>query len=159
MSVINAKVTTAPEVTKNRGGELMCIATTFETAAADDAGSIYRIATINSGWVPVRIDINCDAIAGATDIDVGFYQTLEHGGAVADKDILAASLDIHGGAAIGSEANGLASLPIADIGKRVYELLSATEEVPAMEYDLALTADSEITAAGTISVRAWFAKT
>lgn len=141
----------------NDGQPEITMIATFETLAADDAGSIYRLfKNLPPNLIPVDIKIMCDAIAGATDIDLGFYEPLEAGGAVIDKDVLMASADIAAGQARGSEENGLQSVNVADVQKNIAELCGHTLITRKAGYDLALTADSEITAAGTISVIAKF---
>jgi hypothetical protein len=62
------------------GAQVIAISGNFETTAADDAGSKYRICKVGADWVPLRIDINNDAIAGATSEKLGLYRTLENGG-------------------------------------------------------------------------------
>lgn len=139
------------------GGQVIAIAGDFETAVADDAGSKYRICRVGADWVPLLIYINCDALTGATDVDLGIYDLLERGGAAKDADILVDGADISAGKALGSEQNGLASLPIDEIGDPIYSL--ADDSDPSLQqYDLVLTMNSEIAAAGTISIRALFAK-
>jgi hypothetical protein len=159
MAVINAEMLGAVKVTENRGGGIIAFAGTFEKVATDSNGSIYRLFKVNKNMVPIQIDINCDAITGATDYDLGLYETLENGGAVKDKDVLMASANISAGKALGSEQNGLAGLGVANIGKQVYELAGETDDSGSSEYDVSLTADTAGTGAGTISVRAIFAKT
>jgi len=159
MAVENKEVLGAVAVTENRGGDIVAFAGQFEKAAADSNGSIYRLFKVNKNMVPVRIDINCDAITGATDYDLGLYETVENGGAVKDKDVFMASANLSAGKAIGSEQNGLASLTVGNVGKQVYVLAGETGDTGSSEYDVALTADTAGTGAGTIAVRAIFAKT
>src|SRR4051812_28967864 len=79
------------------GEKPVVIRTTFEVAAADSDGSVYRIAR----GIPTRcrigkIEIANDAITGGTDWDLGFYLTddttgvgqVPVGGAVLDADVL-----------------------------------------------------------------------
>lgn len=128
-----------------------------DIAVADDDGSIYRcFSSVPSSLVPLKIKIENDAIAGATDYDLGLY-TENRGGAV-DADALAATLDMSGARANTAENNdGLGAVALADGNKSLAELSGQTagEEDPA--YDLALTANTVGGAAGTITVTAWFA--
>ena len=158
MAVINAYVNANTKNVFNRGGEVVVMETQFEVAVADSDGSIYRLFRVNGNMIPVRIDINCDAITGATSYDLGLYDTLENGGVVKDKDILMAAANISAGKAIGSEQNGMASLTIANIGKEVYELAGDANVTPEMEYDLALTANTVGSGTGTVAIRAIFVK-
>ena len=134
-------------------GQTYSFATTFEVAEADSDGSIYKLAMINSNMIPLEIEINCDAIAGATDYDLGFY---DNEGNAVDADVLMDGADINAGKAIGSEQNGLASLAVENIGKKVWELCGKTVNTKENAYVLALTANTVGTAAGTISVRGEF---
>lgn len=146
-------------------GELNVMTKTFEVAAADDDGSIYRIAPIPTNFVPVEITIACDAITGGTDYDLGFYRTAEEGGAVVDKDLL---MDGQTMASASKTLNGMGIVPIENYGKTIAELLGAAginapngqlysnvNTPPVL--DLALTANTVGSAAGTITVIAKFA--
>ena len=159
MAVINDYVSSNTKNVFNRGGQTVTMVTQFEKAAGDSDTSIYRLFKVNGNMVPVQIEINCDAITGATDYDLGFYQTLENGGAVGVKDVLMDGANISAGKAIGSEQNGLASIAIDELGDQVFELAGDSQAAPEMEYDLALTANTAGTGAGTIAVRAVFAMT
>ena len=134
-------------------GQVFSLAQTFEVAAADDDGSVYKLGIVGANMIPLKVEWNNDAIAGATSYDLGFYS---EAGAAVDKDILMAAHDINAGAAMGSEIDGLHDLPIDKIGKKVYELLGKTLATKENAYVLAVTANTVGTAAGTISVRASF---
>lgn len=134
-------------------GQVFAFANTFEVAAADDDGSVYFVGNINANMIPLKLEWNSDAIAGATSYDIGFYT---EAGVAVDKDILMAQHDVNAGAAMGSEIDGLHDLPIDKIGKRVYELLGKTLANKEDSYLLAVTANTVGTAAGTISLRGLF---
>lgn len=139
-----------------QGAEVRKSIITFETAVADAAGSVYRIIKgINPDAIISDIKIYNDAIAGADDTDVGFYETLDDngaGGAEIDKNVLADDLDLSSANPINSPEFGLEYLNVADYGKRVYEICGHTQATKKRSYDLALTVNSEITAAATITV-------
>ncbi len=134
-------------------GQVFSLAQTFEVAAADDDGSVYKLGIVGANMIPLKVEWNNDAIAGATSYDLGFYS---EAGVAVDKDILMAAHDINAGAAMGSEIDGMHDLPIDKIGKKVYELLGKTLTTKENAYVLAVTANTVGTAAGTISVRASF---
>jgi len=135
-------------------GQVYAFACTFEVAAADSNGSIYKIGKVGANMIPLDIKINCDAMTGATDWDLGFYKD---DGTEADKDILMDGADLNAGKALGSEQNGLSHLPIDKIGKKVYELLGLTVANRSQDaYVLALTANAVGTDAGTVSLRGLF---
>ena len=141
------------------GGQVIAIAGTFETEATDDAGSIYRLAKLGADWVPIQMEIASDNIAGATDIDVGLYETLEMGGAVKDADVFLNGEDINAGESMDAPQNALKSMAIANVGKQIYELAGDTTPEDQRVYDLAITTNAAITGAGTIAFRGLFAKT
>jgi len=134
---------------------------TFETLVADDQNDIRRLFTVGAHEIPVRCDIVNDAIAGATDIDVGLYRPGVDGVAV-DADALMDGIDINAGLAWGSETDGLAALDISERGvKSFYDIANDVEtadvigHIPFDSYDVVLTYNSEITGAGTITVHLW----
>lgn len=130
---------------------------TFETAAADAAGDVKRLFTVGAHEIPVRCVIMNDAIAGATDIDLGLYRP--NGGIVVDRDALMDGADISAGKTEASPQSGLAALGVEEIGvKSFFDIANdvLTTDVighlPNDSYDVALTEVSEVTAAGTITV-------
>jgi hypothetical protein len=138
------------------GAESQAQVLTFEVAAADDDGSIYRIAkSLNPNLIITKVEINNDAITAGTDYDLGLYETITDGstGPVIAVDVFAAALDMSAAAANGSEKNGLANVAIEDLGNKIYEHAGHTVNTKKQGYDLALTANIVGSAAGTISVR------
>lgn len=138
------------------GAETVKTIVTFETLVADDLLSKYRIIKgINPDARITDIKIYNDAIAGADDVDIGFYETLDDnggGGAEIDKNVLADDLDLSGANPINSPEFGMEDLDVADLGKTVYEICGHTQATKKRSYDLVLTCNSEPTAAGTITV-------
>lgn len=136
------------------GQEIVAYAVTFETAAADDDGSVYRIIKgIPSNLIPYQITICCDAITSGTSWDLGVYKT--DLGAVVDKDILMATQTLASALtrATGHQL-GLGAVNVDKVGATLATLSGQT--VPDDSYDLALTANTVGSAAGTISVLAEF---
>lgn len=142
------------------GSNLVVMVATEEIAAADDDGSVYRLfKSVPSSYIPVEISIMSDGITGGSDYDLGLYE-VGAGAAVVDKDIL---MDGQTMASALTRASGhqlgLQTVAIENVGKTLGELAvigAATEEIAA--YDIALTANTVGTAAGTISVIAIFAQ-
>jgi hypothetical protein len=141
------------------GAQLLCLVGSFEQAAADSNGSVYRLARLPANAIPVKAEIFADASIDGTDYDLGLYKP-GVGGAVVDKDIFADGLDLASGEPISAPLDGLANLggadPIAALGKNLWELLGLTKPARG-EYDLALTANVAGGAAGTIGWRLWYA--
>lgn len=145
-------------------GELNVMIKSFAVAAADDDGSIYRIAPIPTNMVPAEITVMCDAITNGTDYDLGFYFPLEQGGAVVKKDVL---MDGQTLASASKVLNGMGIVAIENIGKTIAELLGAAgvtyngaamsnTNCPAV-LDLAFTANTVGTVAGDVTLIAKFA--
>ena len=158
MAVRNAYVLSEVIKTQVNGGQVIAIAGNFETLVADDILSKYRLCKVGADWIPLQIQINNDSIGGFTDANLGLYDTLENGGAAKDYDVFMDGTDIHSGAALGSEVSGLSNIDIDSIGEQMYQYAGDSAPTPDGMYDLVLTADSEITGAGTVAVRMLFAK-
>ncbi len=130
---------------------------TFETAAADAAGDVKRLFTVGAHEIPVKLHVICDAIAGATDIDIGLYRPA--GGVVVDRDALMDGTNIAAGIAWASKVDGLSALGVEERGVRTFREIAADVvaadvigHIPMDSYDVCLTEVSEVTAAGTITV-------
>ena len=129
---------------------------TFETAAADAAGDVMALFRVGAHEIPVEGWLISDAIAGATDLDIGFYRDDQ---TVVDKDALADGLNPSAGIAFASRLDALAALGVEERGvRKMYEIAGdvATTDVvghiPNDSYIVAVTLNSEVTAAGTITV-------
>lgn len=136
---------------KGMGATVRSIVTELEVAAADDNGSIYRLARLSSQDVIKNITIYNDAITGGTDYDLGLYEP-GPGGAEKDKDLLVNGADLSSANGIGSGLSGLSALTINDLDKNVMELAGDTASTGRRYYDLALTGNTVGTAAGTVVV-------
>ena len=138
-----------------QGAKPIIMVATEEIAAADDDGSVYRLfKSVPSNLIPVQIDILTDGITGGTDYDLGLYK-VGVGGAAVDKDAL---MDGQTMASALTRATGqglgLGIVDVANVGKTLGELSAQT--TVDTSYDIALTANTVGTAAGTISVIAHF---
>jgi hypothetical protein len=128
---------------------------TAEVAAADDNGSVYRMARLRSSDRVSQITVWSDALTGGTGFDLGLYRTAADGGAVVDDDLFASTLDFSSIVA-GSDVTYEATAANHDkVEKRLWELLGLSAD-PQVDYDLALTADTVGSAAGTVSLRVRF---
>lgn len=139
-------------ISANAGGsgDLRKSVISFEVAATDDDGSVYRLMPISANSIITDVKIGNDDITSGTSYDVGFYNV--EGGAVVDKDELGAALNLSSAHASGSELSGISAVDVANRGKKVYELLGLTATTKAAAYDLCITANTVGTAAGTITV-------
>lgn len=142
-------------------GRIFGFASSFEVAAGDDIASVYRIARLGANMIPLSLLIASDAAIDITDLDIGLYLPGPDG-AVVDKDCFADGISLDTGYIFGSDLEGLISLPISDAGKKCWEITSVvaaktyTAANHPSEFDLALTANSEPGAAGTIAYRGMF---
>ena len=140
------------------GGQLLCILFTYEIAAADDDASVIRIGRLPANAIPVKGELFADALTSGTDYDCGLYKP-GVGGAVVDKDLFADALDPASGEAITAPLNLLTNLggadPVGNYGKTLWELLGLTR-AGRQDYDLAITANTIGSAAGTISGNFWY---
>ena len=141
----------------SQGAEVVALTATFEVAAADDNGSVYRIGTLNENLIPWSITITNDAITGGTDYELGFYD-VGVGGAAVDIDVLLGTTTMASARAEGSGISGLSAVGQSDATKKIYELLGKTVVNKKAGYDLAVTANTVGTAAGTITVKGLFLK-
>jgi len=135
------------------GGVVREQVATVETAAADDAGSVYRLFRVHSSWRISQLLIGHDAVTNMSTADIGIYDIATvNAGAVVDVDFFADALDIS------SASSGMvdrtyerANTRISDIQKPLWEQLGLSAD-PLKWYDIAVTATTnDPTAAATIS--------
>lgn len=126
---------------------------TLEKAASDSNASVYRFFPIRSSAYINSLTLFNDALAGATDVDIGFYRTAADGGAVVSKDALADGISLASASTTGTILT-FSKVDIANIERmRVWEILGLTAD-PMLEYDVAITLNTAGGAAGTMSLRA-----
>jgi hypothetical protein len=100
-----------------------------------------------------------DALTGATDVDVGLYET-DSGSATINavnrKDIFANGISLASGTTQHSPTNALAAVALEDVNKALYEMVGDSASNKKGSYDLCLTGNTFGTATGTIFFRAEF---
>lgn len=134
-------------------GNLLVLSGTYEKDGANDGdASVLRLGTVPANAVPVPTlsRLNNDALAGATDIDLGVYKQGE-GAAVVSKDILCNGIDIAAGNATGSPIYAFQAVGIDKYGQDLRTLVSGSVGDGNDHYDVALTGNTFGTASGTIS--------
>jgi len=149
-------VNEATDAHKSSGVKPTVRTVTFETEAADAAGDVKALFRVGAHEIPLSCSIINDAIAGATDIDLGLYRDDE---TVVDADALMDGTDISAGIAFAAKTDGLSALDVSERGvKSFYDIANdvvATDVVgslPNDSYWVALTLNSEVAAAGTITL-------
>lgn len=130
-----------------------CVAT-VEVAAADDDTSVYRMVRIPSGARISQILVANDAITAGTSYDLGVYKNAGDGGAVVNVDQFLSAVDMSSARAQFTDlTHESADFDIDKVEKRIWEMTGiALTADPFLEYDIAFTANTVGTAAGTISL-------
>ena len=140
------------------GANLVAMVATEEIAAADDDTSVYRFfKNVPANLIPLEITVMSDGVTGGNDYDLGLYTPND--GAVIDKDILMDGQDVSSALTRASGHQlGLANVDIAyaelSLGELDVAVNTSNTALPA--YDIALTANTVGTAAGTITISALF---
>lgn len=137
------------------GSEPGIIVVTFEVAAADSDGSIYRVVkNIHPDIILTNIKLWTDAITSGTSYSLGLYQTLAEGGAIIGTgDQFLSAKDISAGNLHASPIDGMTAVDIANIGNKIFEHAGHTILTKKRGYDLAVTATTVGSAAGTVSLQ------
>jgi len=136
----------------SQGTKAITVIQTFEVAAADSDASVYRVfANLPSTLVPIDLKVLNDAMTGSTDWDFGLYEP-GVGGAEVSKALLADGLDLSSGHVVTTALGGLSNVNISDLGKPLWELAGKTIQNRQASYDLAATANTVGSAAGTVTV-------
>jgi hypothetical protein len=133
------------------GGRVREVAGTVEVAAADDDTSVFRLVRVPSNAKIVGIYLYNDALTSGTSYDLGLYQTAANGGAVVDVDAYASALDLSSARVAPLECS-FEARNIDKIQNLVWEDAGLSAD-PSRLYDIALTANTVGSAAGTISLR------
>lgn len=129
------------------GNKVVHMLQTIDIDPAHGAGAIYRLFRVGANMIPLELKVLCAAITGATDCDLGIYEEGIDGKAL-DADVLADGLTLATAAGIAAPLNGLKTLTLDNIGKRVYELAGHTRENKDTGYDICLTTNNAASAAG-----------
>lgn len=139
----------------SQGAQLMAAVATFETAAADDNDSVYRVFKgVPGDLIVLQLKAACDAVTGMSDVNVGLWET--NLGPVVSENCFADAVDLSSAVAFGSEKDLLISLGVEKIQKRIYEVGGHTIITRKPSYDIALKAVAAASTIGTVSVRALF---
>lgn len=138
------------------GANVFVVTGSFEVAAADDNDSVYRAAkNLPPNMVVVSATVSNDAITGGTDYDFGIYEAGK-AGVAKDADAYADGLDL---SSAGDQTNLLQSLDKANRYQDIGTLAGDTiDSFNRDGYDLAFTANTVGTAAGTIQYTIYLAQ-
>jgi hypothetical protein len=131
------------------GARSRIVVDTIAKATTDgDASVFYLGAPLPSNAVIHRIQLDFDAITGATDVDLGFYETVSAGAAVIVKDCL---LD---GQSLQTATKGVDAFTkpaIENKHKQLWEIAGLTAD-PKKLFQPAITFNTAGSAAGDIRI-------
>lgn len=131
---------------KTYGAEVRIVISLCSVAAADSDTSVYRVfSNVPGEWIPVHIIAKNDAITGGTDYDLGIYKP--NYGAVVDANAFASALDMSSASVT---KDGMENVAITDWGKKIYEHAGHTVTTKLAAYDIAWTANTVGSGAGTV---------
>lgn len=122
--------------TKGAAGQLFEVAGYVANAADDDATSVFRFCRVPSNARISQVLLTTGDATTAGNINVGLYQTPDHGSAVVDADLFASALALTGGpfedTAITYESGEYTA---AESVKPLWEVLGLASD-PNREYDV-----------------------
>lgn len=144
-----------------QGTRVVQLVASFETVAADDAGSIYRVfKAIPSSAVPLMIGIATDGVTSMSDVDVCLYQ-VGAGNPEVGTEVLASTLDLSSAVtfatALSGIGNGMGNITRDNYGKSLWELAGETITSKKSHYDIGLKSVADLAEADRIVVIAKFA--
>lgn len=131
------------------GGRLVEKIGYFTNAAADDDNSTFQLCRVPSNARISDIQAKTAGVTGMTDVNIGFYQTSENGGAIVGSgNQIGDAIDFSSAL----DWANISEVAVTDLEKRVYELLSLTED-PGIDYDLVLTVITQGSGTNPVAVR------
>ena len=168
MAVVNKYVNASVEAGKIanaalvNGAPMIGMVATEEITAGDSATSVYRFFKgVSGNLIPIDLRLYVDdAVTDESDADIGLYeQSIYNGtdGAVISADVFADSMDLipasgslRGGVAGGHDlgADGLGSVDIANLTKKIYEHAGHTVLTAKAGYDICVTLNTGGTTTG-----------
>ena len=143
------------------GGNAFSVYETFNIAATDSSGSVYRILkSVDPNVTPYRISIANTAITGSTSFHLGLY--LSNFGAIVGtgnqfvnaQSLAGARASLHPSVAL----DGLSAVPIQSYFQRLFEYAGQTTNAPTIAttrqdaFDICLTLNTSGGVAGTVSI-------
>jgi hypothetical protein len=146
----NSLLGTGALTDSSKGGNTKLLSQSAAIAAADDDGSKYGLFLVKSNDAPISCDVQCTAITGGTDYELGLYDYNMDGivGAVVSKGLLMTGQTM---ATASLALNGMSNVAASARGQKFWQLLGLSAD-PQKTYVVALTGDTVGTAAGTINV-------
>lgn len=132
--------------------QMMEVAGLVTCAADDSSSSIHRFVRVPSNArISQLLFSTGDATTGGA-INIGIYQTADHGSAVVDADLFASALDLTGGPMKNLDVTYESDeYTPAESVKPLWEVLGLSSD-PCREYDIAATISTTYNGAATTQV-------
>lgn len=154
--VTNADASPPVHTPANRSGnKVRAQQDTVAKAAGDSDTSTFRVGRIFSSDVLVTMTLFNDALTGATDIDVGLYDTAANGGAAIDADCYADGISLASASTAGTSLT-FKKRNITTAGQAVWQDAGLSSD-PQKWMDVVVTANTAGGAAGDISLISQYA--
>lgn len=129
----------------------------FDTVAAHDAGSIYRvIKAIPCTAIPLEMWLWTDGVTGMNDVDVCLYQ-VGAGGAEVGTEVLASTIDLSSQVLKTAWKDAMINIAPANYGKPLWELAAQTISNRFSHYDIGVKSVADLSEADQIVFYARFA--
>ena len=133
------------------GAKVRYTVDTIVKATTDGDTSVFYLGNpLPSNAVINQIILENDALAGATDVDLGFYDTITNGSAVISKDCLLDGASL-ASASSGFGTNGFTKPTIANKHKQLWEIAGLSAN-PKKLMQTALTFNTAGSATGNIRI-------
>lgn len=133
------------------GAKIKCTVDTIVKATSDGDTSVFYLGNpIPSNSVIQQIILENDALTGATDVDLGFYETVSAGSAVISKDCLLDGASL-ASASTGLGTNGFTKPTLANKHKQLWELAGLSAD-PKKLMQTSLTFNTAGSATGNIRI-------
>lgn len=124
----------------------------FDTTAAHDANSVYRVLkSIPSTAVFRKLEIYTDGVTGMNDVNVGLYK-VGAGKAEVGVEVLASAIDLSSAVARTAPKDGLGNVTLANAAKSLWELAGESINDREQFYDIGLASVADLSEADTIVV-------
>ena len=135
-----------------QGSKLHAGRVVFDTVAADDAGSIYRVLkAIPSSAVFQRLNIWTDGVTGMNDVNVSLYK-VGVGSAEVGTEVLGSAIDLSSAVLPTAAKDGMINITNTNRAKSLWQLASETLVDRQFAYDIALVSVADLSEADTIVV-------
>ena len=121
--------------------------------AGASIGSTYRCVRMKSNDLLKMLRLDCTAIATATAVDIGIYQTTDNGGAVVNASLFASAVLLSAALAGVDITRESGVILVSDMEKSLWQLLGLPSD-PQRDYEIVATTTVASTGAGSLCLTA-----